>query len=682
MPDAETVLDRGSGRPIDLTGEIDRTGVWVEEKVRVPPVRDGVLVRRRVVLPPFRRACYYAPFQKHAIDPSLELWPEGYNQCHPLPVGSFAGAKRGGIFALLELEAGGYLSLLPVVTARSMAWLRGDADGLLLEAGHWGTAGWDGEMALLGWARHENPYAACEAVWRAALTHRLCAGLAHLRSEKRYPEAFRHLGWCSWEEFKWDINEEVLVGMIRAIDASPAPIRWVLVDDGHIDQGPEAAATAEGGQNGEVPIQESARRLFSFGAQEKRFPRGWQAVLDARKHSQIRWMGVWLNFNGYWGGIHPRNALGGINDSLIAVRDGALQPALSPDAAAAFYDPLVGQQHHSGFDFVKVDNQAKNVTFYQGHVPNAVEATMGNHRALESAVDRRLDTMINCMAHNNLCAFSTRHSEVTRCSEDYKKGDLWRAKHHLNNSFANMVWLGQTVWGDHDMFHSSDATASGVMARSKAISGGPIYLSDHPSRFVMDLIAPLCFEDGRLLQPLAPAVPLPESLFIDSYEDDRAYRVVAPLAHGCAAIAAYNLTDPARPVHGRIGAEDYRWAGAMLQDGRPEWEIPGDGLIAYDVKRGTAHDLSAGAVAFTITDFGDEFFILCPLRSGLAIIGCEGKFLPPQGIAVLEPGASGLRVELHEPGALLVWSRSEVAGAEPLGGGLQRLAGASFVLAR
>ncbi len=634
-----------------------------------------------MVLPPFRRACYYAPFQKHAIDPSLDLWPEGYNQCHPLPVKTFAGAKRGGIFALLELEGGGFLSLLPVVTARSMAWLRGDAEGLLLEAGHWGTAGWDGDMALLGWARHENPYAACEAVWRTVLGHPLCAGLAHRRSEKTYPEVFRHLGWCSWEEFKWDINEEVLVGMIRAIDASPAPIRWVLVDDGHIDQGPEAAAP-ESGQNGEVPIQESARRLFSFGTQENRFPRGWPAVLEARKHSQIRWMGVWLNFNGYWGGIHPRNALGGVNESLLAVRDGALQPAPTPESAAAFYDPFIGQQHRSGFDFVKVDNQAKNVTFYQGCVPNAVEATMGNHRALESAVDHRLDTMINCMAHNNLCAFSTRHSEITRCSEDYKKGDLWRAKHHLNNSFANMVWLGQTVWGDHDMFHSSDAAASGVMARSKAISGGPIYLSDHPSRFVMDLIAPLCLEDGRLLQPLAPAVPLPESLFVDSYEDERAYRVAAPLSHGCVAVAAYNLTDPVHAVHGSVAAEDYRWAGAMLQDGRPEWEIPAEGLIAYDVKRGAVHLLSEGPVVFTIGDFGDEFFILCPIRGGLAVIGREGKFLPPQGVATIETDAAGLRVGMHEQGALLVWSRTPVPDAEPLGGGLQRLVGRSLVLGR
>ncbi len=676
----EDALCRGGEPVIDLSAGSNGAGVWVEAEVQAAPVGDGALVCRRVVLPAFRKACYYAPFQKHAIDPSLELWPEGYNQCHPLPVTDFAGAKRGGIFALLELEGGGFLSLLPVVTASSMAWMRGDEGGLLLEAGHWGTAGWDGDIALLGWARHKNPYAACEAVWQAVLHHPLCAGLAHLRSEKFYPEAFRHLGWCTWEEFKWDINEKVLVDMIRAIDASPAPIRWVLVDDGHIDQGPEAAALPVNGQNGEVPIHESARRLFSFGAHDARFSRGWQAVLEARRHSKVRWMGVWLNFNGYWGGIHARNALGGINDSLIAVRDGALQPAPSPESAAAFYEPLIEQQHRVGFDFVKVDNQAKNVTFYQGCVPNAVEAAMGNHRALESAVDRRLDTMINCMAHNNLCAFSARHSEITRCSEDYKKGDLWRAKHHLNNSFANMVWMGQTVWGDHDMFHSSDATANGVMARSKAISGGPIYLSDHPSRFVMDLIEPLCFEDGSLLQPLAPAVPLPESLFIDSYEDDRAYRVVAPLSHGCAAIAAYNLTHPGHPVHGGIVTEDYRWAGAMLQDGLPEWEVPAEGLIVYDVKRGTTHVLSDGPVAFTIEDFGDEFFILCPIRRGVAVIGREGKFLPPQGVAVLEWDAAGLRVEMREPGALLLWSRTAIPGAEPLGAGLQRLSGGSFAL--
>jgi len=651
------------------------SGVFVSE-VTAAPSADGLLFSRRLLLPKFCKACYYAPFQKYAIDPTLDLWPEGYNQCHPLPLDDLKEAKRGGLFLIIELEDGEYLALLPVVTASSMAWFRGDADGLLLEAGHWGTDGWTGDLPLLGWAHDANLYYACERVWRSVLEHPEVKNLARMRSEKTYPEPQRYLGWCSWEEFKWDIGENILVDAIHAIDVSPAPIRWVLIDDGHIDEGAPRASNGNGlvdGQNGEVPIHESDRRLFSLEVNPQKFPKGWQPVMDARDKTKIRWMGVWLNFNGYWGGIHPKNALGSINDSLIETAGGALQPGLSEESSAAFYDALIDKQRSAGFDFIKVDNQAKNVTFYRGQVPNAVQATMENHAALEKAVGRNMETMINCMAHNNLCAFSSRHSQITRCSEDYKKGDLWRAKHHLNNSFANMLWLGQTVWGDHDMFHSSDEVANGLMARSKAISGGPIYLSDRPSNIRMDLVMPLCLEDGRLLQPLAPAAPLPESAFINTYEDEQAYRVIAPLSHGCTAIAAYNLTHPEKPVHGRITADDYRWAGGMLQDGAGTWELPPEGLIAFDVKQHRAQKLTAEAITFTIDRFDDRFFLLCPIRHGVAVIGREDKILSPQAVEHISHEDDGITLSLAESGPLLFWlDESKAAWAEQRG--LQKLA--------
>jgi hypothetical protein len=350
----------------------------------------------------------------------------------------------------------------------------------------------------------------------------------------------------------------------------------------------------------------------------------------------------------------------------MEVAPGTLQPRPDAGAAHRFYEAFVETQSRAGFDFIKVDNQAKNVTFYRGRVPNAVAATMHNHRGLEDAVASHLQGMINCMAHNNLCAFSSRHSQVTRCSEDYKKGDLWRAKHHLNNSFANMLWMGQTVWGDHDMFHSRDAVAGEIMARSKAISGGPIYLSDNPKELDPKNIAPLCWEDGRLLQPLAPAIPLPESLFIDTYEDSQAYRVIAPLAHGCAAVAAYNLTDPEKPVTGSLREEDYRWAGAMLQDDAPEWPLPEEGLVAYDPKTHRIHFLRE-PIDFTIEKFGDAFFLLCPIQEDWAVIGRDDKHLSPQAVKSFQATPSQLSFTLVEAGPFLFWSaRGEPHLAENL----------------
>jgi hypothetical protein len=121
------------------------------------------------------------------------------------------------------------------------------------------------------------------------------------------------------------------------------------------------------------------------------------------------------------------------------------------------------------------------------------------------------------------------------------------------------------MWGDHDMFHSNDPVSGKVMAISKAVSGGPVYLSDNPKDFVAHNVRPLCDEDGRLLRPLAPACATPESLFIDPFAEAKAFRAIAPLPGGAAALVAYNLTEPSRPVTAWVEPADHASAGVLLQ---------------------------------------------------------------------------------------------------------------------
>lgn len=52
-----------------------------------------------------------------------------------------------------------------------------------------------------------------------------------------------------------------------------------------------------------------------------------------------------------------------------------------------------------------------------------------------------------------------------------------------------------------------------------------------------------------------------------------------------------------------------------------EWDIPEQGVLAYDVKRDLAHVLRENAWEFVIPDFSDEFFILSPIKNGMALIG-------------------------------------------------------------
>lgn len=623
------------------------------------PRGNGPLAVFRPELPLIKEVCYFAPFQKHAINPGLDPWPEGYNQGQPLVVGSLANLKRGGMFAMTRLDDGRFLALLPLVTLDFMAWMRGDAKGLLVEVDHWGTEGLMMPAApLLAWAVAEHPYDAVDRVWSEAASVPEVAPQLGLRRGKTYPEVFEYLGWCSWEEFHWEINEELLVRAFRELAGSGVPVRWVIVDDGHLDEtgGFPPGTQPPVNDEGEIPAGENQRRLHSLGVYLPHFPHGWQPVVQAARDCGFRWLGLWLNFNGYWGGIAAKNALGKVNDALMEVSPGTLQPRPGIGHARRFYDALVAAQQAAGFDFIKVDNQAKNLTFYRDRVPQGVAASSANHRALEESAASRMQAMINCMAHNNLCHFHTRHSAVTRCSEDYKMGDLWRAKHHLNNSFANMLWMRGTIWGDHDMFHSNDPVAGEIMARSKAVSGGPIYLSDVPANIDRDLVARLCLSDGRILRAAEPALPAPESIFIDSYESDRAFRALAPVHRDAAVVVAYNLTSPEIAVRGEITCRDFDDAMRLLQGGA----ACAGNVAAFRWTTREARLLEAdNSWPFEIPSFGDEMFWLARVRHGWAVFGRADKFLGPAAAETLEATPERLVVRLIEQGPLLFWADYE-----------------------
>lgn len=651
-----------SDEPIDLIASLATrpTAVVSREKVTLPAGAEATL-RFRVKLPAWSQAVYHAPFQRHAINPALDLWPEGLNQCQPLPVPTLQHAKRGGLFLLLRLEGGDYLAVLPLTGHEAMASLRGDAEGLVLEVSHFGSQPLTGDFPLLAYARAASLYQAARAVWATALDHPLMAGVGAMRLVKPVAPDFEYLGWCSFEEYKLAIDENNMCTALRLLAASPAPVRWALIDDGHIDDG--CAATVET-QEGAVYSEEndpSKRRVQRAGTHPQRFPRGWSPLMDEIRGTKIRSLGLWLNFNGYWGGIAPRGDWPFYVRQQLTELDGdTALPVPEDGGAEIFWSHLLEPAIVAGMKFLKVDNQAGNLKLYAGRVPNAVAASVANKQALERLVARSFGgQLINCMAHNGVAAFHTPVSAVTRCSEDYKCGDAWRAKHHLHNSFGNMLWLGATVWGDHDMFHSSDPVAAGAMARSKALSCGPVYLSDHPEQFRMEHIRPLCFHDGRLLRPLAPAMPLPESAFLDPYEAGCAYRVGAPLPHGCAAVGCFNLAHPDRRVAGAITAGDHALVRSMIEVG----PVTIEAVVITEWTTGRAWKLE-GAHAFALPVGGDELFILSPVQHGWALIGATEKFLAPSFVSEFTVADDACRITVPEPGRVCVWSRRRVVSRE------------------
>lgn len=655
------------------------SGIMILEQYSGIPDNRGILGSYELVSGDFKRACYYCDRQPK------NSWAAGGNQYSPnILFENFEEITDEkfsfrGIFLVVELKSGGYLVLLPVSGSQTMSWMEAtDNQTLKLFFGTLGTSSVNCDVPLIAWSKSDDVYAACRKVWELAIDAKPVNGNTDWRFRKKYDDCFKYLGWCSWEEYRKDISCDLLVDIAKKIEDSDIPVRFILVDDGHqygIDEG---------------------TRLKSFVPDQKKFPNGWGPFLDMRREDKIKWMGIWHSFDGLQNTIHPDNDFGGLNQYLMkvtpvnanAVSASAKQvsadnsqvdvvssnitgivPRNDLKSSRAFYDALISSAKKWGFDFVKIDYQLRDLWWYSG-TENAVAATAMNLQSMERAVNRDMNGLINCMAHSPVCIFQTRHSAITRSSMDYRVGDAPKSRHHLWQSYNNTPWLGQTVWGDHDMFHSSDPYSGRMMAVSKSMSGGPIYLSDNPDRFVDEYIIPMCYADGELLRPVAPGGPLPESMLLQPMEEKLPYRVIAPFQHGSAAIVVYNLysniefdywTKPGdekeitETITGYISPEDYTHAADMIQPFPGKWKIPEDGLVAWDWydRKGFRLD---GIYEFDLKGFSDKLFIVSPVEHDWAVIGRSDKYLSAAVIMDLKKTENQLTVTLREPGPIIIWS--------------------------
>jgi len=617
----------------------------------------GVLGTYELLLPRFSNGLFFS----HA-NPQGRGWPNMMNRAYPWAFRnekqSIASLNDGGIFFVLPVEGGGYLAVTAIGGPRTQSWFHTDESGrIFLSFGTFGTAEVRCDAPLLAWARADDLYEACHEAVRAAVTSKPLRGRAHFRHEKAYPEILAYLGWCSWEHFKGKINEENLLGAVDGIEASGLPIRYVIIDDGH-------TSTKRGAMD-------------TFKPKADKFPRGWAPLLARRKADRVRWMGLWHDFKGYHAGVAPDNDFGeALNQHFEKLSEGSLTVRNDPASALAFYRAFMGSVKAYGFDFVKTDFQSAQLARLAGKVDNAAERCAGNSQAFETALEELGLGLINCNWHNPANFHNCRASSVGRCSIDYSKGSVASAKRHLLQSYANILWLGQLAWGDHDMFHSSHQGVGRIMAVSKAVSGGPVYLSDAPQDFVADVITPLCYADGRLLRPLAPAAPLPDSILGDPCKEAVPYRVIAPLPGRSAAVVAYNLFAGAADAALKSGVtpEDYAHAGGMIQPREGKWPLPAEGLVVYDWNARKGEKLGE-AYAFDLKGFADRLLHLCPIRSGWAVIGRTDKYLSPAAVEAVRQTPSQLTFRLAESGPFAVWIAEGTPSADGLefrdaGGGL------------
>ena len=414
--------------------------------------------------------------------------------------------------------------LVPMVGRQFKAWAApGTETELALEMGC-GTA---------GLRQAEEPlYLYAQGTDLFETIHRAFAWLAEekglrLRQDRRLSEPFRYLGWCSWDAFYREVSEAGILQKAEELRAKKVPVRWFVIDDGW--------------------LQTRDDQLLSLRPDPAKVPRGFKPLVQELKQDfSIDWVGVWHALAGFWGGIAPDGeAAAREAGALCRTAGGTLVP--SPATGERFYRDWYDLLRREGISFVKVDGQSSTANYFENTLP-AAEAAAGLGRALEDGAAGMDGALLNCMgmAMKNLLARPV--SALSRNSDDFLPQKPEHFAEHLLQNAYNALYHNQLYVCDWDMFWTSHPDAP-KHALLRAVSGGPVYVSDPVGQTDPAILKPLACLDGRLLQMSRSAMPTADCVFSNPlHAGVLKLHNIAPCGQGGTAggLAVFNLTHVTR----------------------------------------------------------------------------------------------------------------------------------------
>lgn len=536
----------------------------------------------------------------------------------PYFLNSLTDVQPFTVHMLISFDDRFYCSLAVASYGYGKSYIAG-GDGLSVEV-YLGCGDYIPEELLLATIGFSfDPYEAVERAYDA-LTRRL--GVKR-RSEKLLPEVFTYLGWCSWNALAREVDESSLLLNVKGIIEKGVPIRFVIIDDGWLN--------VEDG------------KLLGFKPDPEKFPRGFKGLVEELRELGILKVGVWKTLQGYWSGLSPK-AFENYGEAVIKCSDGRVLP--NPDGFRCFklYFDFYSYLRGEGISFLKVDNQYDIMRCFKHLKPVGYAAAGLEYSMQSAALGNGLDVLnCMCMVPENFSFWPS--TNVARVSEDYIP--FWRggAKLHTLYCVYNSLWYGQLTTPDFDMFMTGDPY--GVLhAVLRAVSGGPVYITDRSETLNPRVARMLAFSDGRLPMPDGVALPCRDCLFKDPYNESTALKVFNRVCDK-GLVAVFNITRDEVDVVAKVSAKD-----ALLPAGR---------YVAYGVLSKTFKLLEEGeAVERVLKPLECELYVLSPVRDGFAVIGLVNLLVAPKGVTYERRAGNSLKLVARDRGVLAVYAENEV----------------------
>lgn len=451
---------------------------------------------------------YFRAFQKEqAVKLSFYLEKKGYkamairkyNPFWTEPVFLSDGSREhcGKLQQLLVDEGNGnYIHLMPLANKNGVAELEYSGEGgeftLNYSLCMSGQTTLNDCVMIISCA--DDPYEAVQRSFAVASERKLIH--TPLKKDKEYPECLKGLGWCTWNAFYHDVTAEGIRSKLEEFRQKKVPIKWIIIDDGW------------------SPVKDF--KLLSLYEDRSKFPEGLKSFIrEIKENYGIEYVGVWHAFTGYWFGIAEDGELYRENPELFIKNPaGLILPSNEEEKAYRFFSKWHVWLREQGVDFLKVDAQGNALEFSQ-HMPESHEAVQALHRALERSVKENFGgNMINCMGLGSLDMYFRETSAVVRNSDDFFPDRTHGFTEHILQNAYNAVFNDQLYYCDFDMWWTKHCSAkqSSVL---RAISGGPIYISDKIGETDPDYLLPLLDQDGYIKRCDHAAKPMLDCLFSD-----------------------------------------------------------------------------------------------------------------------------------------------------------------------
>ncbi|XP_019052352.1 PREDICTED: galactinol--sucrose galactosyltransferase-like [Nelumbo nucifera] len=279
----------------------------------------------------------------------------------------------------------------------------------------------------------------------------------------------------------------------------------------------------------------------------------------------IEYVYVWHALCGYWGGIRPH--VPGMPESRViapklspglqmTMEDLAVDKIVNngvglvpPEMVQQMYEGLHSHLQSVGIDGVKVDVIHLLEMLCEDY-GGRVELAKAYYKAITESVRKhfRGNGVIASMEHcNDFMFLGTEAISLGRVGDDFwcidpsgdPNGTFWLQGCHMVHCAYNSLWMGNFIHPDWDMFQSTHPCAE-FHAASRAISGGPIYVSDSVGQHDFRLLKSIVLPDGSILRCDFYALPTRDCLFQDPLHDGKTMLKIWNLNKFTGVLGAFN----------------------------------------------------------------------------------------------------------------------------------------------